>query len=188
LKYYFLKFMIERFKKNNELNRPDADTFRKLDKLPVVVVLDNVRSGLNTGSVFRTADSFMAERICLCGITAIPPDKEILKSALGATETVEWKHYQNTQDALLELKNAGFLIYAVEQAEQAEMLSDLKLSADKKYAIIFGHEVKGVDESLIPMIDGCIEIPQSGTKHSLNVSVCAGVVLWKFYEQLHLAQ
>lgn len=180
--------MINRFKKNDELNRPDADTFRKLEKMPVVVVLDNVRSGLNIGSVFRSADSFMAERICLCGITACPPDKEILKSALGATETVSWKHYPNTQDALRELKSEGYVIYAVEQAEEAIMLSDLNLSSNQKYAIIFGHEVKGVDEALIPLIDGCIEIPQSGTKHSLNVSVCAGVVLWKFYEKLQLSK
>jgi 23S rRNA (guanosine2251-2'-O)-methyltransferase len=180
--------MINRFKKNAELNRPDADTFRKIEKMPVVVVLDNVRSGLNTGSVFRSADSFMAERICLCGITARPPDKEILKSALGATETVSWKHYLNTEDAIVELRNEGYIIYAVEQAEEAVMLSDLHLSVNQKYAVIFGHEVKGVDESLIPLIDGCIEIPQSGTKHSLNVSVCAGIVLWKFYEKLQLAQ
>jgi tRNA G18 (ribose-2'-O)-methylase SpoU len=180
--------MITRFKKNAELNRPDADTFRNQEKMPVVVVLDNVRSGLNTGSVFRSADSFMAERIFLCGITASPPDKEVLKSALGATETVVWKHYQNTRDAVLELKNEGYIIYAVEQAEGAMMLSELSLEANQKYAIIFGHEVKGVDDALIPLIDGCIEIPQSGTKHSLNVAVCAGVVLWKFYEKLQLNQ
>ena len=175
-----------RFKKNNELNRPDAQSFRNALKLPVVVVLDNVRSGLNTGSVFRSADSFMIQAVFLCGITAIPPDKEVMKLALGATETVEWKHFANTADAIRELKKEGFMIWAVEQAENAVMLSDLRPVEGQKYAVIFGHEVKGVDESLIPLIDNCVEVPQSGTKHSLNVSVCAGIVLWKFYESLHL--
>lgn len=175
-----------RFLKNEELGRPDPAEFSQIPKLPVTVVLDNVRSGLNTGSVFRTADGFLVERVFLCGITATPPDREVLKTALGATETVPWQHFRETSEAVQYLKDSGYFIYAVEQSDASVSLEKIKPEPGGKYAVIFGHEVRGVDERLIPLIDACIEIPQSGTKHSLNVSVCAGIVLWKFYEELRL--
>lgn len=154
--------------------------------MPVIVVLDNVRSGLNTGSVFRSADSFSVEQIYLCGITAQPPEREILKSALGATESVSWKYFEHTSNAIQELQSNGYMVYAIEQSNSAVSLEKFEVSFSSRYALVFGNEVKGVDSVLIPMLDGCIEIPQSGTKHSLNISVCAGIVLWKFYEDFIL--
>lgn len=175
-----------KFTKNEDLQRPAIPEYLKQEKMRIVIVLDNVRSGLNVGSVFRSADSFSAEKIILCGITSKPPERDILKSALGATESVEWEYAATTDTALRELKKEGYEIFAVEQSDSAISLEDLKLSSEKKYALVFGNEVKGVDENLIPLLNGCIEIPQSGTKHSLNISVCAGVVLWKCYEELIL--
>jgi 23S rRNA (guanosine2251-2'-O)-methyltransferase len=175
-----------KFLKNEELGRPDLNDYINQQKIPVTIVLDNVRSGLNVGSVFRSADSFNAEQIFLCGITSRPPERDILKSALGATESVSWKHFENTSKALEALKSEGYIVYAVEQCDPCISLESLFVSPGKKFALVFGNEVKGVDDKLIPYLDGCIEIPQSGTKHSLNISVCAGVVLWKFYEQLGL--
>jgi 23S rRNA (guanosine2251-2'-O)-methyltransferase len=175
-----------RFVSNSELGRVTPEQFGNIGKMPVTVVLDNVRSGLNTGSVFRSCDSFLVEHIILCGITARPPEREVLKTALGATETVPWRYYQETSDALKQLRDDGFELLAIEQSDKSISLERVLPVQDKKYALIFGHEVNGVDQRLIPMLDGCIEIPQSGTKHSLNVSVCAGIVLWKFYEKLIL--
>ena len=175
-----------KFLKNVELGRPDLNAYRDQQKMQVTVVLDNVRSGLNVGSVFRSADSFNAERIFLCGITSQPPERDILKSALGATESVAWNYYSSTREALEILKREGYRVYAVEQCEPCITLETLNAVQGAKYALVFGNEVKGVDENLIPLLDGCIEIPQSGTKHSLNISVCAGIVLWKFYETLTL--
>ncbi len=175
-----------KFTKNEQLRRPGISDYLNQQKMAVTIVLDNVRSGLNVGSVFRSADSFNAEQIVLCGITSKPPERDILKSALGATESVQWSYTEKTESALHELKNNGYVIFAVEQGDPATSLEILELFSDKKYAFVFGNEVKGVDEQLIPLFDGCIEIPQSGTKHSLNIAVCAGVVLWKCYEQLML--
>ena len=175
-----------KFLKNEELGRPDLMGYHNQVKMPVTIVLDNVRSGLNVGSVFRSADSFNAEQIFLCGITSRPPERDILKSALGATESVSWKHFETTHQALELLKSNGYTILAVEQCDPCITLETFVATHETKYALVFGNEVKGVDDSLIPHMDGCIEIPQSGTKHSLNISVCAGIVLWKFYEQLAL--
>ena len=175
-----------KFLKNVELGRPDVDAYKSIAKMPVTIVLDNVRSGLNVGSVFRSADSFSAERIFLCGITSRPPERDILKSALGATESVEWKYFENTSSALDELKTEGYTILAVEQGIPNVQLQSLEATTATKFALVFGNEVKGVDERLIPWFNGCLEIPQSGTKHSLNISVCVGIVLWKFYERLML--
>ena len=171
-----------KFLKNDELGRPGLNEYREKQKMPVTLVLDNVRSGLNVGSVFRTADSFSAEQIYLCGITSKPPGRDILKSALGATESVSWKYYETTLQAVETLKDDGYLIYAVEQCIPCISLESYVYKQGSRIALIFGNEVKGVDENLIPYLDGCIEIPQSGIKHSLNISVCAGIVLWKFYE------
>lgn len=175
-----------KFLRNEELNRAVTEDFLLLKKLPVTVVLDNVRSGLNVGSVFRSSDGFLVERIILCGITAQPPDREILKSALGATETVPWEYFTNTAEVLEKLTREGYQIIAVEQADNSDSLEKAPINSGEKYALVFGHEVKGVDEALIPFFHRAIEVPQSGTKHSLNIAVCAGIVLWKFYEELYL--
>ncbi|HMT29108.1 MAG TPA: RNA methyltransferase [Bacteroidia bacterium] len=175
-----------KFLKTNELNRPGLDDYTGMKKMPVVVVLDNVRSGLNVGSFFRTADSFMAEKLILCGITATPPEKEILKSALGATESVLWEYFASSEAAVVKLISEGYSVFAVEQSDVSVPLHNFKTEPGQKYALVFGNEVKGVDPILIPHLNGSIEIPQSGIKHSLNVSVCAGIVLWTFYEKLIL--
>lgn len=175
-----------KFLKTEELNRPSKSEYADIIKIPVTVVLDNVRSALNVGSIFRTSDSFMISKIILCGITARPPEKEILKTALGATESVLWEYHATTSDALKQLREEGNLLFAIEQSNSSVALNDFKVQSDTKYVLIFGNEVKGVDQALIPLLDGAIEIPQSGIKHSLNVSVCAGVVLWYFYEKLVL--
>jgi len=167
--------------KNSELDRKTVDEFKSSSKSPVVVVLDNIRSLNNIGSVFRTADAFLIEAIYLCGICAQPPHKDITKTALGATESVAWQYYSSTLDALNQLKKEGYTIISIEQAEQAVMLNDFKIADDERYAIIFGNEVKGVAQEVVNMSDHVIEIPQSGTKHSLNIAVSAGVVLWDFY-------
>lgn len=169
-----------------ELNRIDKEEFKKVEKLPLIVVLDNVRSLHNVGSVFRSSDAFRVESIYLCGITAVPPQPEIHKTALGAEETVEWKYFEHTQDAVHELKNDGVEVLAIEQVEGSIMLQDFIPESNKKYAIIFGNEVKGVQQEVVNMCDNCIEIPQFGTKHSLNVSVTAGILIWEFASTMKL--
>jgi len=144
-------------------------------------VLDNVRSLHNVGSVFRTSDAYLAEAVYLCGITSTPPHAEIHKSALGAEFSVEWKYFEQTLDAVTQLKAEGYTVFAIEQAEGSTMLTDLELDAEKKYAVILGNEVKGVQQEVVDASDGCIELPQFGTKHSLNVSVTAGIVIWEFF-------
>jgi len=162
----------------DDLNRKSAEEFKKASKLPMVVVLDNVRSMNNIGSVFRTADAFLLEAIYLCGVTAQPPHREIQKTALGATETVNWKHFETTIDAVNSLKAKGYKVYAVEQADQSIML-DKFTPAEGKIALVFGNEVNGVDQAVIDICDACVEIPQFGTKHSLNISVSVGIVVWE---------
>lgn len=164
-----------------ELVRKSAADFHSAEKFPLVLVLDNIRSMMNTGSVFRTADAFLLQAIFLCGITATPPHREIHKTALGATESVDWSYYPETSQAILALKQQGFVILAVEQTRDSRNLASFRPERDKKYALVFGNEVKGVDEAVLELCDGCIEIPQFGTKHSLNVSVTAGMVIWDFY-------
>ena len=168
---------------NQELGRPSAEEFSAMEKLPVVVVLDNVRSAQNVGAFFRTGDAFAIERVALCGITATPPSKDIHKSALGAEMTVAWNHYPSTVEYVNELKAAGYRLLAIEQVEGAVMLDELEVDAGQKYALVVGNEVMGVDQAVVDICDGAIEVPQVGTKHSINVSVCGGVVLWKFFER-----
>lgn len=174
--------------KNEELNRLSPSTFKSSLKTSLVIVLDNVRSALNVGSIFRTSDAFLLEKIYLCGITAVPPHKDILKSALGATETVTWSYFEKTTDALNELKKNGFRLLAIEQAAESISLLDFKLEQEGvkpyKTAIIFGHEVNGIDPEALKICDGCIEVPQYGTKHSLNIAVCAGIVVWDLFVKL----
>lgn len=172
--------------KITELNRITAEEFKAAEKLPLVVVLDHVRSLYNVGSVFRSSDAFRVESICLCGITATPPHAEIHKTALGAEDTVDWKYYARTQDAIYDLKSAGWEVWAVEQVEGSVMLQDFEAEKGKKYAIVLGNEVKGVQQEVVDQCDGCIEIPQFGTKHSLNVSVTAGILIWDFACKLKL--
>ncbi|OEK07276.1 RNA methyltransferase [Roseivirga misakiensis] len=173
--------------KNEELNRPDIEAFKATDKLPVVVVMDNVRSMHNVGSAFRSADAFGITSIALCGITAQPPHREIHKTALGATESVDWKYYENTRSACEVLKAEGYTIMAVEQAEGSIPLQDFKPIENQKVAIVLGNEVFGVEDEIVELADGCLEIPQFGTKHSLNVSVTAGIVLWDLVSKMKLA-
>lgn len=161
----------------DELNRKSVDEFKRSDKIPVVVVLENVRSAYNVGSVFRTADAFLLQGVYLCGYTAYPPHKEIRKTALGAEETVSWKHFSNSREAIAALRAEGYAVYAVEQAVDSCPLDEF--SGNGRLAVVFGNEVTGVEEGTIALTDGCIEIPQLGMKHSLNVSVAAGVVLWE---------
>lgn len=167
--------------KLDELNRASVSEFKEQEKLPVVVVLDNVRSMHNVGSIFRTCDGFAVEKICLCGITGQPPHREIEKTALGATQSVNWTHYPTPLQAIEELRQEGYTIIAVEQAENSIMLNDFKAETGKKYALIFGNEVNGVSDEAMSAIDACIEIPQFGTKHSFNIVVSAGIVLWDFF-------
>ncbi len=169
--------------KITELNRLTADEYKVSAKTPLVVVLDHVRSLNNVGSVFRTADAFRLEAVYLCGITATPPGAEIHKTALGAEETVEWYYYKDTIEAVRELRQKGYVICAVEQAEGSVSLERLLLDKSKKYAVIIGHEVKGIQQEVVDICDMCIEIPQFGTKHSLNVSVAAGVLLYEVRRQ-----
>jgi 23S rRNA (guanosine2251-2'-O)-methyltransferase len=161
-----------------ELNRKSVEEFRESQKIPIIVVLENIRSAYNVGSVFRTADAFLLEAIYICGYTAFPPHKEIKKTALGADETVEWKHFKKVGDALHALKEKGYRVFSVEQAEKSIPLQKLDYQGGR-IAVVFGNEVSGVEQDTIMACDGCIEIPQLGMKHSLNVSVAAGVVLWE---------
>lgn len=168
--------------RNEELGRLSAEEFKLLKKIPLVVVLENIRSGYNVGSVFRTADAFAVEEIIICGYTAQPPHKEILKTALGATETVTWRYIKNATDAIEELKKSGYKVLAVEQAVDSIKLHNFKTSKEEKIAVVFGNEVEGITQEAINLCNGCVEVEQYGTKHSLNIAVCAGVVIY----QLHL--
>ncbi len=169
-----------------ELNRINKDEFKEARKIPLVVILDQVRSMHNIGSVFRTSDAFRVQALYLCGITATPPQTEIHKTALGAEDSVEWHYYKDTLEAIEKLRKEGYVIYSVEQAEGSILLQELQLEPTRKYAIILGNEVKGVQQTVVNASDGCIEIPQYGTKHSLNVSVTAGIVLWDLFQKLKL--
>jgi 23S rRNA (guanosine2251-2'-O)-methyltransferase len=164
---------------NEELNRLSVEEFKQTHKIPLVIVLDNVRSMNNIGSVFRTADAFLVKKIYLCGITATPPHKDIHKTALGATESVEWQYFENTLDVIKTLHAEGYLILAVEQAESSYILGEFKPDKEKPVAVIFGHEIRGVQQDVVNACDGVLEVPQFGTKHSLNISVCAGIVIWE---------
>lgn len=172
--------------KLEDLNRVSIDEFKQQEKLPVVVVLDNVRSMHNIGSVFRTADGFAVEGVYLCGITAQPPHREIEKTALGATQSVTWKHFETTSEAIAGLRIDGYKIIAIEQAKNSTMLNTFQPSKSEKYALIFGNEVNGVSDEVMSQIDACIEIPQFGTKHSFNIVISAGIVLWDFFAKLRL--
>ena len=169
-----------------EMNRLSVDEFKQAKKLPLIVVLDDVRSMHNVGSVFRTGDAFRIEAVYLCGITSTPPSAEIHKTALGAEDSVEWKSFNSAVDAIKELKEAGYNIYSVEQAHGSTMLQNFKPAFDKKYAVILGNEVKGVHQEVIDASYGCLEIPQFGTKHSMNVSVTAGIIIWHFAKNMVL--
>ena len=171
---------------NEELDRLEVEEYKESKKIPVMVVLDNIRSQNNIGSVFRTADAFRLEGIYLCGITATPPHREIHKTALGATESVSWEYRTKTTDAIIELKEKDYQILSVEQVEGAVSLDQLTLLPGEKYAIVFGHEVRGVEQDVVNLSDRCVEIPQYGTKHSLNISVAAGVVIWEVFKQFSL--
>lgn len=170
---------------NSELERKSIEDFKKSDKTPLILVLDDIRSLHNIGSVFRTADAFLIEKIILCGITATPPNKEIHKTALGATETVAWEHHENVLEVIENLKKENVLTLAIEQVESAIFLQDFKVEKNQKYALIFGNEVYGVAQEAVAICDGCIEIPQLGTKHSLNISVSAGIVVWDLFQKLN---
>lgn len=172
--------------KNEELNRISEDEFKSATKTPIIIVLDNIRSLNNIGSVFRTADAFLIEAVYLCGITAHPPHREIQKTALGATETVVWKYHESTIDTIKKLKENGYKICAIEQTENSIMLNEFGVNKNEKLVVIFGNEVKGVEQEAIDLSDAVIEIPQYGTKHSLNISVSVGVVIWELYKQINL--
>ena len=169
---------------NRELERKSIEDFKEADKTPLILVLDDIRSLHNIGSVFRTADAFLIEKIYLCGITAIPPNKEIHKTALGATETVTWEYQKDVLLVIENLKKEAVPVFAIEQVENAVFLQDFKVEKDKKYALVFGNEVYGVAQKAIEICDGTIEIPQLGTKHSLNISVSAGIVIWDLFQKI----
>ncbi len=168
----------------DELGRSSPEEFSRLPKLPIVVVLDNIRSALNVGSVFRTADAFAFEEILLCGITARPPHREIHKTAIGATESVAWRYFDTTDIAVDDLRSRGYRIFVAEQTTRSTLLQDIEVSKDERVAIVFGNEVSGVSDSVVEECDAAIEIPQYGTKHSLNVAVSAGIVLWELQKRL----
>lgn len=169
---------------NAELERKNVEEFKQADKTPLIVVLDDIRSLHNIGSVFRTADAFLIEKIYLCGITATPPNKEIHKTALGATETVVWEYAKDVLEVIEKLKKENIAVYAVEQVENSVMLNDFQIEEHQKYALVFGNEVKGVAQEAIHASNGVIEIPQLGTKHSLNISVSAGIVIWDLFQKM----
>ncbi|TDP58151.1 RNA methyltransferase [Flavobacterium dankookense] len=169
---------------NKELERKSIADFKEAKKTPIVIILDDIRSLHNIGSVFRTSDAFLIEKIYLCGITAIPPNKEIHKTALGATETVMWEYQENVLAVIEKLKNEMIAVYAIEQVENATFLQNFKVEKEKKYALVFGNEVYGVNQKAIELCDGTIEIPQLGTKHSLNISVSAGIVVWDLFQKM----
>lgn len=168
----------------DELNRVTTEEFKSQQKTPLVVVMDNVRSMYNVGSIFRTCDGFAVEKLLLCGITACPPHKEISKTALGATESVDWQHYDTTVEAVQELKTAGYTVYAVEQVDTSIPLQEFVPTSGQKIAIVLGNEVFGVDDEVLPFCDGAIEIPQVGTKHSFNVSVAGAITIWEIFKKI----
>ncbi|WP_210148509.1 RNA methyltransferase [Chryseobacterium scophthalmum] len=170
--------------KLEELNRIDVETFKKVEKIPLVVVLDNIRSMHNVGATFRTADAFLVQKIILCGITPQPPHREIHKAALGATESVDWSYENEINATINDLKSQGFEVVGIEQTTNSTMITDFKIENTKKYAVILGNEVEGISDEALQNIDSFIEIPQLGTKHSLNVSVCGGIVMWEFAKAL----
>ena len=172
--------------KITEMGRISVDEFRQAEKLPLVVVLDSVRSLYNVGSVFRTCDAFRVSGVVLCGITATPPNAEIHKTALGAEDSVDWHYYKDTMEAVSWLRKEGYCLLAIEQCEGSTMLTDFRPEKDKKYAVVLGNEVKGVQQQVVDACDGCLEIPQFGTKHSMNVSVTAGIVIWHFFSSQKL--
>lgn len=169
-----------------ELNRITCEEFKKADKIPLVVILDDIRSLNNIGSVFRTADAFVVERIMLCGITAVPPHPDIHKTALGAEDSVDWIYFKDVKDAIETVREQGFVVCAIEQVNGSVMLNEFVVEKGKKYAVILGNEVKGVNQQAVDLSDYCIEIPQFGTKHSLNVSISAGIVIWYFFNKMKL--
>ena len=173
--------------KNSELGRINITEFKEADKIPIVIILDNIRSLNNIGSVFRTSDAFLVNKIYLCGITAIPPNKEIHKTALGSTESVDWEYVENCVDLIEKLKDSNIKIVSIEQTENSTMLQNFEVIKDQKYAVIFGNEVKGVQQDVVSASDICVEIPQFGTKHSLNVSVSCGIVLWDLIKKMKRA-
>jgi 23S rRNA (guanosine2251-2'-O)-methyltransferase len=168
---------------NSELDRKSVEQFRKSEKSPFIIVLDNVRSQNNVGSIFRTADAFLSEAVYLCGITATPPQREINKTALGATESVVWKYFSKTSDAINELRASGYSIIGIEQAEGSVELQNLEIKKGEKYALVFGHEVNGVGQDILNLCDHCVEIPQFGTKHSFNIAISVGIVLWELHKK-----
>lgn len=170
--------------KNEELDRISVETFKKIEKVSICIMLDNVRSMNNVGSAFRTCDAFLIAKIYLGGITARPPHREINKTALGATESVDWEHVSDLKSKVLELQKDGYKVYAIEQVDESILLQDFKPQKEKKYCLIFGNEVFGVEDELVTVVDGCIEIPQYGTKHSLNISVSMGIVIWDLVSKL----
>lgn len=170
----------------DELNRKNIEEFKEADKTPVIIILDDIRSLHNIGAVFRTADAFLIEKIYLCGITATPPNKEIHKTALGATESVNWEYRKDVNEVVSELLSENVKVLAVEQVQNAVMLHQFQVVSGQKYALVFGNEVKGVSQSVVDKADNVIEIPQLGTKHSLNISVSAGIVVWDIFQKLQL--
>ena len=171
--------------KLEELNRPSIEAFKQQQKSPIALILDNIRSGLNVGAAFRTADGFALEKIFLCGITARPPHREILKTAIGATESMDWEYAPSTEAVIAKLQKENYYIVAVEQAEGSTLLQNFRLPKGQKIALIFGNEVRGVEEGAMALVDECLEVPQYGTKHSFNISVCVGIVVWEVFRKLN---
>ena len=169
---------------NSELERKSVSAFKEAEKTSIIIILDDIRSLNNIGSVFRTSDAFLVEKIFLCGITAIPPNKEIHKTALGATETVSWEYHNDILEVISNLKKESVAVFAIEQVQNSTFLQDFKTEKDKKYALVFGNEVYGVNQKAIEICDGTIEIPQLGTKHSLNIAVSAGIVVWDLFQKM----
>lgn len=172
--------------KLEELNRIDIQEFKETEKVKLTVVLDNIRSMHNVGAVFRTSDAFLVEKIILCGITPQPPHREIHKAALGATESVDWHYYESVKEAVLDLKSLKYEVLGIEQTSDSVMIHDFEIDSSKKYAIVLGNEVDGISDEILNHCDGFLEIPQLGTKHSLNVSVCGGIVIWEFFKGLKI--
>lgn len=170
--------------KIEELQRATVEQYHKVDKVPLIVVLDNIRSRNNIGSIFRTCDAFKIEEMLLCGISSTPPDNEIHKTALGAEDAVKWRYFKETVDAVISLKEQGYRLFSIEQTQNSLQLDQLQLQRGEKYAVVLGHELRGVQQEVVDLSDGSIEIPQFGTKHSLNVSVAAGIVIWELFREL----
>jgi len=190
-KFFFLLYFANGLKiikmrklKNSELGRLNVAEFKQTNKIPLIVILDHIRSLNNIGSVFRTSDAFLIEKIYLCGITAKPPHKEIHKTALGATESVDWEYVENTLELVMDLQKDNIKVVSIEQADNSTMLQNFEIEQNQKYAVVFGNEVKGVQQEVVSVSDHCIEIPQYGTKHSLNISVSCGIVLWDLFTKI----